>query len=119
MYILEMFHFLAQLVNDSNVEISTKAESALAALKEQLSNENRIEMDEETHELTKSIECSLDQRDEYEDLLTFTDEFILEPITNAGINQEGKIFSDTNVNGTFLSQLISIPNKLLEKLNGQ
>jgi hypothetical protein len=110
-------HFLAQLVNDSNVEISTKAESVLAALKERLSNENR-KMDIASFDMLNSLECSLDQRDEYEDLLTFTDEFILEPITNAEMNQEGKSFSEANINSSFLSQLISIPNKILEKLNG-
>ncbi len=111
-------HFLAQLVNDDNVDISTKAESALAALKEQLSNENRKERDTGSFDLLNSYACSLDQKAEYEDLLTFTDEFVLEPLTNTGINQDSKIFSDKNMNSTFLSQLISIPNKLLEKLNG-
>lgn len=110
--------FLAQLVNDTNIEISTKAESALAALKEQLSNRNRNEMNIASFGLLNSFECSLNQRDEYEDLLTFTDEFILEYKTNAEIHQEGKSFSNTNMNSTFLSQLRAIPNKLLEKLNG-
>ena len=108
--------FLAQLVNDTNIEISTKAESALAALKERLSNENRKEMDISSFDLLNSFECSLDQRDEYEDLLTFTDEFSLEYDTE--IHQEGKSFSKTYMNSTFLSQLMAIPNKLLEKLNG-
>ena len=111
-------YFLAQLVNDSNIEISTKAESALAALKERLSNENRKEMEITSFDMLNSLECSLDQRDEYEDLLTFTDEFSLEPKTSTGINQETKGLSDIDINSTFLSQLISIPNKLLEKLNG-
>lgn len=111
-------YFLAQLVNDNNVEISTKAEFALTALKERLSNENRKVKDKASFDLLNSLECSLDQKAEYEDLLTFTDEFTLEPKTSAGTNQEGKSYSEINMNSTFLSQLISIPNKLLEKLNG-
>ena len=75
-------------------------------------------MDLASFDMLNSLERSLDQRDEYEDLLTFTDEFILEPITNAEMNQEGKSFSEANMNSSFLSQLISIPNKFLEKLNG-
>ena len=110
--------FLAQLVNDANSEISTKAETALVVLKERLSNANRKEMDIASVEVLNTFECSLDQRYEYEDLLTFTDEFILEYKTNAEKHQEGKSFSKTNMNSTFLSQLMAIPNKLLEKLNG-
>lgn len=108
--------FLNKLLQDTNVEISTKAESVLVALKERLTNENRKETDIVPFELLSSFECSLDQRDEYEELLTFTDEFNLE--YNTEINQEGKSFSKTNMNSTFLSQLMAIPNKLLEKLNG-
>lgn len=111
-------YFLAQLVNDTNIEISIKAEYTLAALKERLSNENRKEMEITSFDMLNSLECSLDQSDEYEDLLPFTDEFILEPKTIAGTNQEGKSFSEVNMNSTFLSRLISIPNKLLEKING-
>ncbi len=110
--------FLAQLVNDANSEISTEAEAALAALKERLSNENRKEMDITSFDVLNSFECSLDQRDEYEDLLTFTDEFILEYKTNEEIYHESKSFSERNMGSTFLSQLMAIPNKLLEKLNG-
>ena len=113
----EMF-FLNKILQDTNVEISTKAETVLVALKERLSNENRKEMDIASFDLFNSFECSLDQRDEYEDLLTFTDEFILEHKTNAETNQEDKSFSETNMNSTFLSQLMSIPNKFFEKLNG-
>jgi HEAT repeat protein len=111
-------YFMAQLLNDNNIEIRTKAESTLAALKERLSNENRKEMDIRSFDILNSFECSLDQKSEYEDLLTFTDEFILEPKTSAGTNQEGKSYSEIKMNSTFLSQLISIPNKLLAKLNG-
>jgi hypothetical protein len=111
-------YFLAQLVNDTNIEISIKAEYTLAALKERLSNENRKEMEITSFDMLNSLECSLDQSDEYEDLLPFTDEFILEPKTIAGTNQEGKSFSEVNMNSTFLPRLISIPNKLLEKING-
>jgi hypothetical protein len=60
----------------------------------------------------------MDQRDEYEELLIFTDEFMLEPKINTGMDKKDKDFSETNVNSTFLSQLVSIPNKLFEKLNG-
>ncbi len=71
-------YFLAQLVNDKNVEISTKAESALEALKERLSYENYKGMDDdEPFDLTKSVEGILANKEEYDDLLTFTDEFIL------------------------------------------
>ncbi|MGB5497322.1 MAG: hypothetical protein WBM77_00150, partial [Maribacter sp.] len=111
-------HFLAQLVNDTNVEISKKADSILAALKERLSNENNEERDKTSSDLLTSFNCAMDQRDEYEELLIFTDEFMLEPKINTGMDKKDKDFSETNVNSTFLSQLVSIPNKLFEKLNG-
>ncbi len=111
-------YFLAQLINASNIEISTKAESTLTALKERLSNENRKEMDIGSFDMLNSLECPLDQRDEYEDLLTFTDEFTLEHTLKGDKNHETKGLSDVDKNNTILSQLMSIPNKLLEKLNG-
>jgi len=111
-------YFLAQLINDPDVVISKKAASILAALKKRLSNENNEEHDKTSSDLLNSFACAVDQRDAYEDLLIFTDEFILAPKINTGIDQKGNDFSETNVNSTFLSQLVSIPNKLFEKLNG-
>ena len=110
--------FLNKILHDTNAQLSAKAESTLKALKERLSNVNCKEMDIASFDLVNSFECALDQRDEYEDLLTFTDQFILEHKTNTGTNHEGKSFSEVNMNNTFLSQLMSIPTKLFEKLNG-
>ena len=113
----ELF-FLSKILQDTNIELRAKAEFTFAALKERLSNENRKEMDIASFDLLNSFECSLDQRDEYEDLLTFTDEFTLNHAINANKKYKTEGLSNVVKNSTILSQLMSIPNKLLEKLNG-
>ena len=110
--------FLSKILHDNNAQLSAKAKSTLKALKERLSNENRKEMDVATFDLTKSVEGILANKDDYNDLLTFTDEFTLEHTINGDKNHETKGLSDVDKNITILSQLMSIPNKLLERLNG-
>ncbi|EAR01291.1 hypothetical protein FB2170_11241 [Maribacter sp. HTCC2170] len=109
------FVFLTKLLEDTNIEISTKAESTLRLLEERLSDKALREMNVEAHDLTGSHKISLTDQDE--DLLVFTDEFILESQEGDLINNMNQPISDTNLNTGFLSQLMSIPNRLLEKLN--
>jgi hypothetical protein len=111
-------NFLSELINDSNDVVRKKAEMALKALKERLSKVNPIKSDAAADDPQESQKSPLAQSNEDEDLLTFTDEFILEDQMNTGLNQEVNSVSDTKMNNSILSQMISFPNKLFAKLNG-
>ncbi|NNK18187.1 MAG: hypothetical protein HKP49_03480 [Maribacter sp.] len=111
-------NFLSKLINDSNDAVRRKAEMALKAIKERLSKVNIIKSDTAADDPQESQKYPLAQSNEDEDLLTFTDEFILEDQMNTGINQEVNSVSDTKMNNSIISQMISLPIKLLAKLNG-
>lgn len=108
--------FLTGLLKDPNIEISAKAESTLAQLKERLSEKTLKEMDVETNVLSDSHENSLVNEDD--DLLIFTDEFALIGPGGNAIKNMSQSFLNKNQNFGLLFQLRSIPNRLLEKLNG-
>ena len=108
--------FLTGLLKDPNIEISAKAESTLAQLKERLSEKTLKEMDVETNVLSDSHENSLVNEDD--DLLIFTDEFALIGPGGNAIKNMTQSFLNKNQNFGLLFQLKSIPNRLLEKLNG-
>ncbi|WP_282054859.1 HEAT repeat domain-containing protein [Maribacter luteus] len=108
--------FLTGLLKDPNIEISAKAESTLAQLKERLFEKTLKEMDVETNVLSDSHENSLVNEDD--DLLIFTDEFALVGPGGNGIKNMTQSISNKNQDFGLLFQLRSIPNRLLEKLNG-
>ncbi len=109
---------LTRLTNDSNIEISSKAKSVLTKLKERHSIEAPGENQAESLDLTKSEEGNSKQQNEWDDLLTFTDEFKLEHRINAEKNNKTQGLSNIEMNNALLSKLMSLPNKLFEKLNG-
>jgi len=109
---------LSQLVQDSNTEISSKAKSVLTKLEERLAIEVPKEKQVESYDFANTEEDISIQQNEYDDLLTFTDEFTLEHRTNAGKHNKTEGLSDINMNSALLSKLMSLPNKLFEKLNG-
>ncbi|MCP4977761.1 MAG: hypothetical protein GY931_16550 [Maribacter sp.] len=109
---------LTRLTNDSNIEISSKAKSVLTKLKERHSIEAPGENQAESLDLTKSEEGNSKQQNKWDDLLTFTDEFKLEHRINAEKNNKTQGLSNIEMNNALLSKLMSLPNKLFEKLNG-
>ena len=111
-------NFLMQLINESNIVIQKKAKTALKVLKERLSKENPTQIEKASFVPIESLESPLGESDEEEELLTFTDEFILEDQSEKEPNQEVKGSSTTNLSNTLLAQMISLPNKLLARLNG-
>lgn len=109
------FVFLTKLLEDTNIEISTKAESILNQLENRLSDEALEKMDLESQDHIIPHEISLVDDD---DLLIFTDEFALDDYDGSAMTNMTQPISKTRLNTGFLTQLKAIPNRLLEKLNG-